>query len=49
MELKIGKKAAIPIHWIIIFVVVLVMVLIIAAGAFKDSGGLMDKLFSSMG
>ncbi|MBN1544056.1 hypothetical protein JW898_01185 [Candidatus Woesearchaeota archaeon] len=49
MRLKFGKKAFdVQIHWIIIFVVFLIILILIAVGASQKSGGLLSNLFSSM-
>ena len=49
MKIKIGKKAMdIPIHWLIIFVIFLIILILIAYSSFKKGGGLLSDLFSSM-
>ena len=49
MKLKLGKKAMdIPIHWIIIFVVFLIVLMAIAYGAYTKSGGMLGNLFGAI-
>lgn len=45
MKLKLGKKGIeFPLHWLIIFVIVLFIIIYIAYSAYTKSGGLLGGL-----
>ncbi len=49
MRIGFGKKAMdIPLHWLIIFVVLLIIMIIMAVSGYRKSDGLLGGLFSSM-